>query len=87
MAEASYAIKQHIAKETDIKAVKFMTADLLNPPKKDVLAFLGIPITPGGKPEQAPEALPRRAEIDVRPFFLLIFTELTKYQFIDVVAG
>ena len=65
MAAVSYAIKQHIAEKTPIKAVKFMTANILYPPKKDVLTYLGIPTAPGTSPEEAPESLPRRAEMDV----------------------
>lgn len=58
------AIRKHIATETDVKAVKFITCYLLPPPKKAVLAFLGIPLAPGAKPE-APIPITRKAQADV----------------------
>jgi len=59
----SFVVRQHIATETSIKAIKFITCYLLPPPKKAVLAFLGIPLTPGGKPENPTEII-RKAEVD-----------------------
>ena len=47
-----------------MKAVRFITCYLLPPPKKAVLAALGIPLAPGGKPE-APTEIVRKAEADV----------------------
>ncbi|KZT38380.1 peroxisomal copper amine oxidase [Sistotremastrum suecicum HHB10207 ss-3] len=64
MSDISLAIKHHTAKETDIKLIKFMTCNLAPAPKKQVLAFLGIPIAPGQKPEPAPTSIARRAELD-----------------------
>ena len=43
--------------------MKFITCSLLPPPKRQVLAHLGIPLTPGGKPEPATPII-RRAEVD-----------------------
>ncbi|KAK0473120.1 copper amine oxidase [Armillaria novae-zelandiae] len=49
--------------ETEIKAIKFITTYLLPPPKKLVLAYLGICLTLGGQPE-APTPIIRKAEVD-----------------------
>lgn len=59
------AVRHHIASDTDIKAVKFITCYLLPPPKKAVLAHLGIPLAPGREPEPQTPII-RKAEIDVR---------------------
>ncbi|KAJ7725639.1 copper amine oxidase [Mycena maculata] len=61
---ACLATRKHIASETEIKAIKFITCYLLPPPKKAVLAFLGIPLAPGAKPE-APIPIIRKAEADI----------------------
>ncbi|KAJ6590020.1 copper amine oxidase [Mycena vulgaris] len=61
---ASLAVRKHIATETDVKAIKFITCYLLPPPKKAVLAYLGIPLAPGAKPE-APGLITRKAEADI----------------------
>jgi primary-amine oxidase len=47
-----------------MKAVKFILCNLLPPPKKAVLAYLGIPLEPGAKPEE-PVPITRKAEVDV----------------------
>ncbi|KAG8895878.1 hypothetical protein FRC01_012154, partial [Tulasnella sp. 417] len=61
----SLAVRQHVASERkDIKAVKFINSNIIGPPKRDVLAFLGIPVEPGAKPEQVNGPLARRAETD-----------------------
>ncbi|KAJ4470886.1 copper amine oxidase [Lentinula aciculospora] len=46
-----------------IKAIKFITTYFLPPPKKAVLAHLGIPLVPGTEPEP-PVQIIRRAEVD-----------------------
>ncbi|KAJ3782694.1 copper amine oxidase [Lentinula aff. detonsa] len=46
-----------------IKAVKFITTYLLPPPKKDVLAYLSIPLVPGKEPEPL-VPITRKAEVD-----------------------
>ncbi|KAJ6491696.1 copper amine oxidase [Mycena vitilis] len=58
------AVRKHIATETDVKAIKFMTCYLLPPPKKAVLAFLGIPLAPGAEPEDR-IPITRKAEVDL----------------------
>ncbi|KAJ7864469.1 copper amine oxidase [Mycena olivaceomarginata] len=58
------ALRKHIATQTDIKALKFITCYLLPPPKKTVLAFLGIPLAPGKKPD-GPIPIVRKAEVDI----------------------
>ena len=60
----SLAIRHYVASKTEIKAVKFITCTLLAPPKRAVLAHLGIPVAPGEKPEE-PTPIVRRAESDV----------------------
>ncbi len=44
--------------------MKFITAYLLPPPKRAVLGYLGIPLSPGAQPE-APVPIVRKAEVDV----------------------
>ncbi|KAH0591412.1 Peroxisomal primary amine oxidase [Termitomyces sp. J132] len=60
---ASLAIRHYVAEKPDVKAIKFITLYLLPPPKKAVLAHLGIPTSAGGKPE-TPVLIVRRAESD-----------------------
>ncbi|PPQ79394.1 hypothetical protein CVT25_002664 [Psilocybe cyanescens] len=59
----SLTVRQHIAAKTEVKAIKFITCTLLPPPKRVVLAYLGIPLGPGEKAE-APTKIIRRAEVD-----------------------
>lgn len=59
------SVRQYVAAKTDVNAVRFITCYLLPPPKKEVLAFLGIPLGPGEKPSPPPEQLVRKAEVDV----------------------
>ncbi|KAF9567748.1 peroxisomal copper amine oxidase [Agrocybe pediades] len=63
IAAVSLAIRRYVAAKTEIKAVKFITCTLLAPPKRAVLAYLGIPLAPGEKPEK-PTPIVRRAEVD-----------------------
>ncbi|KAF8808159.1 peroxisomal copper amine oxidase [Phlegmacium glaucopus] len=63
IATVALSIRHHIAVNTDLKAIKFITCTLLPPPKKAVLAYLGIPLSPGGKPE-TPIPIVRKAEVD-----------------------
>ncbi|KAF5385361.1 hypothetical protein D9615_001013 [Tricholomella constricta] len=63
IAAASLAIRHYIAEKTDVKAIKFITLYLLPPPKKVVLAYLGIPLSPGAEPE-SPTPIIRQAETD-----------------------
>ncbi|KAI0029007.1 peroxisomal copper amine oxidase [Vararia minispora EC-137] len=68
----SLAVRAYTAEHTPVKAIRFITNYLLPPPKRHVLAHLGIPLTPGAKVEEADKVpLIRRAEVD----------------FIDVVNG
>ncbi|KAF9225258.1 hypothetical protein BS17DRAFT_750846 [Gyrodon lividus] len=57
------AIRHYTAENTSIKALRFITCYLLPPPKKAVLAALGISLTPGGTPG-APVEIIRKAESD-----------------------
>ncbi|KAJ7072837.1 copper amine oxidase [Mycena amicta] len=72
------AVRKHIATDTDVKALKFMTCYLLPPPKKDVLAFLGIPLSPGAKVE-ASVPITRKAEVD--------FLDLVKGRTFNVILS
>lgn len=60
----SLSIRRYTAEKTDIKAIRFITSYLLPPPKKAVLAFLGIPLQTGQEPEP-PVEIVRKAEVDV----------------------
>ncbi|KIY50447.1 peroxisomal copper amine oxidase [Fistulina hepatica ATCC 64428] len=51
------------AASRSVKAIRFITCYLLPPPKKAVLAALGISLTPSGKPEPAIPIV-RKAEVD-----------------------
>ena len=62
---ASRAAQLYAAEKLSIKALRFIVCNLLPPPKKQVLAYLGIPLAPGQGPEAHPRHLPRKAEIDV----------------------
>ncbi|CAL1702502.1 unnamed protein product [Somion occarium] len=59
----SLTVRKYAAANTPIKAIRFITNYLLPPPKKDVLAYLGIPLSTGAKPEKASEIV-RKAEVD-----------------------
>ncbi|EGN93764.1 hypothetical protein SERLA73DRAFT_115814 [Serpula lacrymans var. lacrymans S7.3] len=59
----SLAVRHYTATQTPIKAVRFITCSLLPPPKKAVLAALGISLTPGGKPDPLTPII-RKAEVD-----------------------
>lgn len=65
IAAASRAAQLYAAEKLSIKALRFIVCNLLPPPKKQVLAYLGIPLVTGQGPEAHPGELPRKAEIDV----------------------
>lgn len=60
----SLSVRKYVAAQTEVKAVRFITTALLPPPKRDVLAYLGIPLQTGEKPGTAPTIV-RKAEADV----------------------
>ena len=62
---ASRAVQLYAAEKLSIKALRFIVCNLLPPPKRQVLAYLGIPLITGQKPEVHPGELPRKAEVDV----------------------
>jgi len=62
---ASRAVQLYAAEKLSIKALRFIVCNLLPPPKKQVLAYLGIPLVTGQEPEVHPGELPRKAEVDV----------------------
>ncbi|OBZ73100.1 Peroxisomal primary amine oxidase [Grifola frondosa] len=63
IAAVSLSVRRYIAAKTNVKAVRFITNTLLPPPKRAVLAFLGIPLLVGEKPEPVSEIV-RKAEVD-----------------------
>ncbi|KAA1470912.1 peroxisomal copper amine oxidase [Dentipellis sp. KUC8613] len=67
----SLAVRRYIAEKTSINAIRFITNYLLPPPKRDVLAYLGIPLATGEKPQEPQGLLIRKSEVD----------------FVDVVEG
>jgi primary-amine oxidase len=69
MANVSMAIRRHVAKDTPIKAIKFVTSCIFAPSKKEVLAYLGIPIAPDEGHLRELVQLKRMAETDVRRAF------------------
>lgn len=62
---ASRAVQLYAVERLSIKALRFIVCNLLPPPKKQVLAYLGIPLVTGQNPDPHPGELPRKAEIDV----------------------
>ena len=58
------SIRKHIAEKTPINAIKFITCALVPPPKRDVLAALGIPLKTG-EPPAKPSEMVRKANVDV----------------------
>jgi hypothetical protein len=62
---ASRAVQLYAAETLSIKALRFIVCNLLPPPKRQVLAYLGIPLVTGQEPEVHPGELPRKAEVDV----------------------
>lgn len=71
---ASRAVQLYAAEKLSVKALRFIVCNLLPPPKKQVLAYLGIPLVTGQKPDPHPGELPRKAEVDVSvsPKYLLL---------------
>ena len=62
----SLAVRHHLAAHTSVKAIRFLTNYLLPPPKRAVLAYLGIPLATG-EPVKDEDRVPiiRKAEVDV----------------------
>lgn len=89
----SLAVRQYIAKETEIKAIRFITNYLILPPKRAVLAHLGIPLTPGGKIEEKDKVpIVRKAEVDVSLFFhydgdITCHTRACIWRIVPVITG
>lgn len=62
---ATRVVQLYAAEKLSVKALRFIVCSLLPPPKKLVLAYLGIPLAVGQKPDPHPGKLPRKAEVDV----------------------
>ena len=73
---ASRAVQLYAAEKLSIKALRFIVCNLLPPPKRQVLAYLGIPLVTGQKPEVHPGELPRKAEVDVSIFPNVIYPKI-----------
>lgn len=78
----SFAVREYCVQH-EIRTFKFMTSNILPPPKKDVLAWLGLPTTPGKLPAQPPVVIPRRAETD----FIDILTGLAYNAQVTLASG
>ena len=71
-------MRHHLAAHTSVKAVRFITNYLLPPPKRAVLAHIGIPLATGETVKDEDRVpIVRKAEVDVSnasyklPFFML----------------
>ena len=64
-------MRRYVVEKTDVKAVRFITSSLLPPPKRAVLAYLGIPLETGAQPEPAVPIV-RKAEVDVSAFYICV---------------
>ena len=73
---ASRAVQLYAAEKLSIKALRFIVCNFLPPPKRQVLAYLGIPLVTGQKPEVHPGELPRKAEVDVSIFPNVIYPKI-----------
>lgn len=62
---AARVVQLYAAERLYVKALRFIVCSLLPPPKKQVLAYLGIPLVAGQEPGPHPGELPRKAEVDV----------------------
>lgn len=85
----SLAVRRYVVEKTDVKAIRFITSSLLPPPKRAVLAYLGIPLETGTNPEPA-VSITRKAEVDVSSLcfrFWIALIAWTPYQFVDAVHG
>ena len=60
-------MRAYAVANTEVKALRFITSALLPPPKRDVLAYLGIPLETGKAPGPAPTIV-RKSEVDVSLF-------------------
>lgn len=62
----SLAVRHHLAAHTSLKAIRFLTNYLLPPPKRAVLAHLGIPLATGETVKDEDRVpIVRKAEVDV----------------------
>jgi primary-amine oxidase len=60
------AVRHHVAAHTSVKAIRFITNYLLPPPKRVVLAHLGIPLATGETVKDEDRVpIVRKAEVDV----------------------
>jgi hypothetical protein len=81
IAAVCLSVRRYTAEKTPIKAIRFITCYLLPPPKKDVLAYLGIPLAPGEKPKPFEGTLVRKAEVDVRSQSMLSYADAYVFDY------
>jgi primary-amine oxidase len=62
---ATRVVQLYAAEKLSTKALRFILCNLLLPPKRQVLAYLGIPLATGQEPEAHPGEIPRKAEVEV----------------------
>ncbi|QRV89473.1 primary-amine oxidase [Ceratobasidium sp. AG-Ba] len=62
--EISSVVRQYLATQTPVKAFKYIGAEIVLPPKRDVLAHLGIRTSPGAEPEPYVD-IQRKADVDI----------------------
>jgi len=77
------AVQLHAAEKLSVKALRFIVCNLLPPLKKQVLAYLGIPLVTGREPEAHPGELPRKAEVDVSTLFKCYLSQDPRLTFRD----
>ncbi|KAF8606428.1 peroxisomal copper amine oxidase [Ceratobasidium sp. AG-I] len=62
--EISSTVRYYLATQTPVKAFKYIGAEPVLPPKRDVLAHLGIRASPGAEPEPYVDIV-RKADVDI----------------------
>ncbi|KAG9094532.1 hypothetical protein FRC06_010717, partial [Ceratobasidium sp. 370] len=64
ISEISSVVRHYLATQTPVKAFKYIGAESIPPPKRDVLAHLGIRASPGAEPEPYVDVV-RKADVDI----------------------
>ncbi|KAG9099696.1 hypothetical protein FRC07_010502, partial [Ceratobasidium sp. 392] len=64
ISEISSVARYYLATQTPVEAFKFLGADLVLPPKREVLAHLGIRTAPGAKPDPYVDIV-RKVDVDI----------------------
>ncbi|KAG8681374.1 hypothetical protein FRC09_017533, partial [Ceratobasidium sp. 395] len=64
ISEISPVVRHYLATQTPVEAFKFLGTDLVLPPKREVLAHLGIRTAPGADPDPYVDIV-RKADVDI----------------------